>query len=152
VSAIRVAVTLPVLRFGVGPFAVDPLERLLGARVSDLLEPLMTGPMVPRRTEAGLLVDVYPLALPDGEGATLPLGRLGDFGIFNMGGVLVLTVPLAAAPLIAPRLGDALVGRSEPTPSLDGRSRVVRLAIRLPVGSRITLPLGSIGEIGVEAT
>jgi hypothetical protein len=84
VSAIRVDVTLPVLRIGMGPYTFDPLERLLGAPVEDLLGSLMAGPVVQRRTESGLTLDVYPLALPDGEGATLPLGGLGELGFFNL--------------------------------------------------------------------
>lgn len=149
-SAIRVVLTLPVLRLGVGPFAIDPLEHLVGAKVSDLLGPLMTGPVTQRRTEAGVLVDVYPLALPEGEGATVPLGGLGELGFFNARGLLVLTVPAAAASWVAARLGAAVVERAEGR-SLDGRSRVVALTLRLHPGARAAWPLGGMGEVGVEA-
>lgn len=150
-NAIRVDVTLPVLRLGLGPFVVDPLEQLVGARVSDLLEPLMRGPQTQRRTEAGVLVDVYPLALPDGEGAAIPLGSFGELGFFNDRSVLLLTVPALSAPFVVPRLGDSLLGPPERGMSTDGRSRIVNLRVKLEAGAKAAFPLGSFGEIGIEA-
>lgn len=150
-SAIRVDVTLPVLRLGFGPFVVDPLEQLVGARVSDLLEPLMRGPQTQRRTGAGVLVDVYPLALPDGEGAAIPLGNFGELGFFNEHSVLLLTVPALALPFVVPRLDHALLGTPEPALAADGRSRVVNLRVKLEAGAKAAFPLGRFGEIGVEA-
>ena len=43
------------------------------------------------------IVDRPPLRLPDGEGASLPLGPFGEFGFYNSRGRLVLTVPRPAA-------------------------------------------------------
>ena len=150
-SAIRVDVTLPVLRLGFGPFQIDPLEQLVGAKVSDLLEPLMTGPLTQRHTTAGVLVDVYPLALPEGEGASVPLGSFGELGFFNERSVLLLTVPALSVPFVVPRLGDSLLGPPERGSSADGRSRVVHLRVKFKPGAKAAFPLGSLGEIGVEA-
>lgn len=149
---LQLRLTLPCLRLGFGPFAIDPLEQLVGARLSDLLGSLMTGPMLQARSAAGTLVDIYPLAVPDGEGATVPLGRWGEFGVANDNGLLLLTVPATVAPFLAARLGNALERPPEPALALDGRSRVVLLHLRLAKGARATFPLGSLGELGVEAT
>jgi hypothetical protein len=151
VNALHLDLTLPVLRLGAGPFSFDPLEQLLGARVSDLLQPLMRGPTSQRRTAQGVLVDLYPLALPEGEGASVPLGALGELGFFNEGGLLVLTVPALSVPFLVSRLGSAVVRRSLPTLSADGRTHLVDLGIQWRAGARATFPLGSWGEIGLEA-
>jgi hypothetical protein len=40
---------------------------------------------------------VYPLAIPDGEGLELPVKLLGALGFYNLHGLLVLVVPPAVA-------------------------------------------------------
>jgi hypothetical protein len=144
-SVIRVNVVLPVLRLGAGPFTFDPFEQLVGAKISHYLEPLMTGPMTQRRTEDGLLVDVYALALLEGEGASFPMGAT-EVGFFNDGGTLVLTVPVLVAPLVVARLGTALVRPPRAVGS------VVEVPVQLRAGSRVSFPVGRLGEIAVEAT
>ena len=149
---LRLNLTLPILRIGIGPFTLDPLEQLVGAKVTDLLGALMIGPVGQRRCErSGVNVDVYPLALPDGEGASVPLGHLGELGFFNDTGIVALTVPAATAAWMATRLGDMLVSGPQPVDSVDGRSRVAILRVRLRPGARASFPLGRLGEVGVEA-
>ena len=50
---IRMNLTVPVTRVGFGPFSFDPLEQMIGAKLADLLEPLMTGPVTLRPSLAG---------------------------------------------------------------------------------------------------
>src|SRR5262245_32242639 len=110
----------------------------------------MTGPVTQRCTAAGTAVDVFPLALREGEGATVPFGALGELGVTNDQGTLVLTVPALAAPLLIARLGDVLVGTPVSGRSLDGRTRVVHLRVRFEPGTWVAFPLGSFGEMGLE--
>lgn len=150
-APLRVNVTLPVTRMGVGPFSFDPLEQLIGAPVTELLGALLAGPVVRRASATGAAVDVYPLALPDGEGATIPLGAWGEVGFRNDAGTLVLTVPWAMASWLRDRLGDARVRGPEPAAALEGGARVAQVWVRPRRGMRAALPLGALGECGVEA-
>lgn len=149
--AIRVNVTVPVTRIGFGPFSFDPLEQMIGAKLADLLEPLMVGPVTRRPSEAGAAIEVYPLALPDGEGASIPLGQWGEVGFANHDGLLVLTVPWSMAGWLRQRLGDAIVRGPEAGLSMDGSARVAEAWVRLRPGMRASVPLGALGECGVEA-
>jgi len=150
--AIRFNLVLPATKIGFGIFAVDPLEQVIGAPVADILESLMTGPVTQHPSQAGPAVDVFHLALPDGEGLTLPLGRWGELGFFNRMGVLVLTVPLPAANWIQTKLAGAIVHGPEQLLSQDGTARVARFGLRLQPGMSASFPLGVLGEIGLEAT
>lgn len=150
-APIRVNLTLPVTRIGFGPFSFDPLEQMIGAKVADLLEPLMTAPVSRRPSESGAAVEVYPLALPDGEGATIPLGQFGELAFAADDGVLVLTVPWSMAGWLRQRFGDAIVRGPEPAVALEGGARVARVWVVLREGMRATLPLGTLGELAVEA-
>lgn len=149
--AIRVNVTVPVTRIGFGPFSFDPLEQMIGAKLADLLEPLMVGPVTRRPSEAGAAIEVYPLALPEGEGASIPLGQWGEVGFANHDGLLVLTVPWSMAGWLRQRLGDAIVRGPEAGLSMDGSARVAEAWVRLRPGMRASVPLGALGECGVEA-
>ena len=149
--AIRVNVTVPVTRIGFGPFSFDPLEQMIGAKLADLLEPLMVGPVTRRPSEGGVAIEVYPLALPDGEGASIPLGQWGEVGFANHDGLLVLTVPWSMAGWLRQRLGDAILRGPEAGLSMDGSARVAEAWVRLRPGMRASLPLGALGECGVEA-
>lgn len=150
-EAIRVNLTLPVTRIGFGPFSFDPLEQMIGAPIAELLEPLLAGPVTRRPSAAGAAVEVYPLALPEGEGATIPLGSFGEIGFANERGLLVLTVPWSMAGWLRERLGSAIVRGPEAGTSLDGTARVATAWVRLRPGMRASLPLGALGECGVEA-
>jgi hypothetical protein len=150
-TAIRVDITVPVTRIGFGPFSFDPLEQMIGAKLADLLAPLMVGAVTRRPSATGPAVEVYPLALPAGEGATIPLGSMGEVGFANDAGLVVLTVPWSMASWAGQRAGDALVRGPEPALSLDGAARVAKLWVRLRPGMRATVPLGVLGEAGIEA-
>lgn len=150
-AAIRVDVTVPVTRFGFGPFAFDALEQMIGAPLADLLAPLMVGPVARRPSAAGPAVEVYPLALPPGEGASIPLGAMGEVGFANDGGLIALTVPWAMASWVVQRAGAAVVRGPEAALSLDGSARVAKVWVRLRPGMRASVPLGALGEAGVEA-
>jgi len=136
---------------GFGPFAIDPLAEVIGAPVTDILESLMTGPVSQRPSQAGPAVDVYPLALPDGEGLTIPLGRWGELGFRNERAQLVLTVPLPAATWIQTKLAGAIVRGPDHLLSQDRTARVARFWLRLQPGMSAAFPLGVLGEIGLEA-
>ena len=119
--------------------------------MADILESLMTGPVTQRPSQAGPAVDIYPLALPDGEGLTLPLGRWGELGFRNERSMLVLTVPLPAASWVQRRLGQAIIRGPDHLLSQDGTARVARFWLRLQPGMNAAFPLGVLGEIGLEA-
>ena len=46
----------------------------------------------------------YPLAIPDGEGITIPIKHFGEFGFYNLHSALVLVVPIAAMDVVTPQL------------------------------------------------
>jgi hypothetical protein len=82
-AAMRINLTVPTTAVRVGPFAFDGLKALLGVDLGDLLSSLMIGPKYQRTGGAGV-VDVYPLAIPDGEGLTIPIKLFGEFGFYNL--------------------------------------------------------------------
>ena len=149
--AIRFSLTLPVTRFGVGPFSFDLVERAIGAPVAELLSSMMTGPVQRRPSAGGPAIDVYPLALPKGEGLAIPLGALGELGVRNDSGLLELTVPRRAEAWILGRVPSAIARGPEHGLSLDGTARVSRFWLMLDPGMRAAVPLGTLGEIGIEA-
>lgn len=150
-QAVRVNLTMPVTRIGFGPFSFDPVEQMIGAPLASLLESLMVAPVSRRPSLAGPAIEVYPLALPPGEGATIPLGQFGEIGFANEDGLLVLTVPWGMAGWLREKLGDAVVRGPEAGLSLDGTARVAVAWVRLRPGMRASFPLGALGEVGVEA-
>jgi hypothetical protein len=149
--SIHFGLTLPVTRFGVGPFSFDPVEQAIGAPVAELLDSMMTGPVRRRPSAAGPAIDVYPLALPEGEGVSVPLGPFGELGFKNDGGLLELTVPRRAEAWILGRVPSAIARGPEHGQSLDGTARISRFWLQLTPGMRAAMPLASFGEIGIEA-
>ncbi|MCK6529714.1 hypothetical protein L6R50_19885 [Myxococcota bacterium] len=149
--SLRVDLTLPVTRIGFGAFSFDPVQSLLGAPLADVLSPVLRSPPWRRPSPSGVAVDVYPVALPDGEGASLTLGQFGEVGFRNDGGTLVLSVPIPMAGWAARQLGDAVVGGPVRRDALDGGAAVADFWVRLRPGTRRSLPLGTLGELGVEA-
>ena len=150
-GAIRVNLTLPVTRLGFGPFSFDPIEQMIGCPVAELLASLMTGPTYRRPSAAGPAVEVYPLALPRGEGASVPLGQWGEIGFANEDGLLALTVPWGMAGWLQSKLGESLVRGPEPGLSQDGTARVALALVRVRPGMAAGFPLGALGELGLEA-
>ena len=149
--AIRFLLMVPVTRFGVGPFSVDPVEQLIGCPLADLLEPLRVGPITRRPSASGTAVEVHPLALPEGEGLAIPLGQFGSVGFRNDQGLLELTVPAVWGARLASQLGAALVRGPERWRAGDGISEVEVVWLGLRAGVGLRLPLGLLGEVAVEA-
>lgn len=151
--ALRVNITVPTTGVRLGFFAFDALKALLGVDLGDVLSPLMIGPKVQRPILGGV-VDVFPLALPEGEGLTVPIKFIGGFGFRNLQGALVLQVPPVAVDLVRAQLvaelasGEALGPRAADN---GAGGTVTEFAIWLRPGMRKALPLGSLGEIGVDA-
>lgn len=145
---IRLDLTVPALAFGFGAFRVDPVTSLLGCSVEELVEDLLVAPVHRAVGEAGPL-DVYPLALPDGEGASLPLGRFGQAGFENVAGVLVLHLPRMLRGLVVRRAVGMLEGPVEDV-QFEG-SPSIRVPLRLRPGMGFRVPLGGLGEVGLHA-
>jgi hypothetical protein len=59
-------------------------------------------------------------------------------------------VPLGFSGWVRQRFGDAVMRGPAEGLSLDGTARVARYAIRVRAGMKAAIPLGAIGEIGVE--
>ncbi|MES2638105.1 MAG: hypothetical protein V4850_01425 [Myxococcota bacterium] len=152
-SALRVNLTAPTTAVRLGPFSFDGLKALVGVDLAEALSPLMIGSRYQRSGTAGP-VDVYPLAIPDGEGLSIPVKLMGEIGFYNHHGALVLIVPPAAVDVLRAQLavelaaGEALGPRF--TSGASGGT-VAEFAVRLRPGMRKAVPLGRFGEIGVEA-
>ena len=144
--AIRFLLTVPVTRFGVGPFSIDPVEQLIGCPLADLLEPLRVGPIERRPSASGTAVEVHPLALPEGEGLAIPLGQFGEVSFANRRGLLELAVPSAWGERLARRLGSALVRGPL---RVEGTAATVVCWAELSEGMRAVVPLGAWGELAV---
>lgn len=133
----------PALTFG--PFSVDPIRLLIGASLGDLLAPLMRAP-VGRRGN----LDVYPLALPDGEGISIPVKGWGSLGFRNLGGIFVVIVP----SVIAGQVGAALaptIARGDAAPRFDPSSngQTAEWGIRTRPGMRFPICSSPV-EIALE--
>ena len=152
-DAMRVNLTVPTTTVRLGPIAFDGLKALLGIDIGDVLSSLMIGPKFQRPILGGF-VDVYPLAIPDGEGLTIPIKLFGEIGFYNLHSVLVLVVPVAAMDLVTPQLAAEIAAgeAAGPRVRVGGRGgHVAEYAVRLKAGMRKAVPLGGFGEIGVEA-
>ena len=145
---IRLDLSVPVLAFGVGPFRFDPIQTLLGCSFEDLVESLLVAPSFERAAAGGGRVTVYPLALPDGEGAAIPLGRFGEASFANEAGQLVLIVPVAMRSLLQSKVQSMLVQAPERVTA--SGAPAWRFTLLLRPGLAFRLPLGSLGEVGVE--
>ncbi len=152
-DALRVNLTAPTTQVRLGPFLFDGLKALIGMDLADALAPMMIGPRV-QRTGPNGVVDVYPLAIPDGEGLSIPVKFVGEVGFYNLRSLLVLVIPPALVEVVGAQLaaelasGDARGPRANTTPA--GAS-VMEFALRLRPGMRKVVPLGKFGEIGLEA-
>ena len=146
--------SLPSTRVRLGPIAIDGVEALLGVSLVHVLDPLMPAPRFTRPTEAGGEVEVYPLAIPDGEGVSVPIKHAGEVGLRNHRGYLILILPAGLAEVMRDQLAEEIRNKRAAGPraarGTDG-SLVVEFAIALRPGMKKTIPLGSFGELGVEA-
>jgi len=149
-NAIRLNLILPITRIGFGAFTVDPLIQLIGMPLADILSPLMTGPLHQRPSASGVLVDVYPLQLPAGEGASIQLGQAGELGFANDRGFLRLIVPWMAVSWIHARLAPYIVHGPVQSLSRDRRAYLGEVWIRLEPAMRAGIPLPGLGEVELE--
>ncbi len=152
-DAMRVNLTVPTTAVRLGPFAFDGLKALVGMDLGDVLASLMIAPKFQRPVLGGV-VDVYPLAIPDGEGLSVPIKLLGEIGFYNLQSLLVLVVPVAAMDVVKAQLAAEIAAGEAAGPRLRpgaGGGTVAEFAVRLKPGMRKAVPLGTWGEIGVEA-
>ncbi len=152
-TALRVNLTVQTMAARLGPFAFDGLKALIGMDLADVLASLIIGPRTQRPVLGGV-VDVYPLAIPDGEGLSVPIKLLGEIGFYNLKSLLVLVAPVAAMDMVKAQLaveiaaGEAAGLRLRP--GVNGGT-VAEFAVRLKPGMRKAVPLRTWGELGVEA-
>ncbi len=101
------------------------------------------------------MLDVSPPAIPEGEGRSLPVQLLGDIGFRNYQGLLVLIVPAAVAEVVRQELGEEIAAKQAAGPrfveAVGRGGYVAEFAVRLRVGMRKAVPLGTCGEIGMPA-
>lgn len=152
--ALRVNLTVPSTTVRLGPVAFDGLKALLGVDIGDVLAPLMVGVRHQRPLPTGGTLDVFPLAIPEGEGLTIPIKLFGEVGFRNLAGFLVLILPPAVAELVAQQLAGEIAQKLAAGPRFIQGSAggiVAEFAVRLVPGMRKSIPLGTVGEIGLEA-
>ena len=148
--ALRVNRTVPTTQVRLGPFAFDGLKALLGVDLADMLALLMIGPKSQRPVLGGV-VDVHPLAIPDGEGHSVPIQLLGEIGLKNLRSLLVLVVPIAAMDVVTPQLASEIATGDAAGPRVrvgSSGGHVAEYAVRLKPGMRKAVPLGAFGELG----
>ncbi len=152
--ALRLNLTVPTTTVRLGPIAFDGLKALLGVDLGDVLSPLMIGERHQRAGPNGTPVDVFPLAIPEGEGLSIPIKLFGEVGFRNLSGYLVLVLPPAVAEVVREQLAPEIAAKMAAGPRFvpGGAGGIVaEFALRLVPGARKAIPLGSVGEIGVEA-
>ena len=153
-GALRFNLSLPSARVRLGPVSLDGVELLLGVSLSQILDPLMPAPRFSRAGPSGAELDVYPLAIPDGEGLTVPVKRVGEIGFRNYKGYLIIIIPLTLSEIMREQLAEEIQAKRaagpRPARGTDG-AMVSEFAIVLRPGMRKVIPLGSLGELGVEA-
>jgi hypothetical protein len=151
--ALRVNLTAPTTAIRIGPFSFDGLKALLGFELAELLGPMMVGPKFQRPILGGV-IDLYPLAIPNGEGLTIPVKLVGGVGFRNLHGALVLQVPPAMVDLVRAQLATELANGEALGPANNDNGAggtVTEFALRLRPGMRKAIPLGTWGELGLEA-
>ncbi len=145
-STILLDLVVPVTRIQLGSLVFDPLEQALGRPLSEVLRPVCVGSPTQRETPSGPQ-DVYRLVVPPGESVSVGLGPVGELGLGNTDGQLVITTPSAGALVLRPQLQHKLVREDR-----DARvwGDVVRMTCAVRRGDRVAIPLGRFGELGVE--
>lgn len=147
---LRVDLTLPSTKLTFGSLAYDPLKQILGIDLRALLAPLLRGePYI--KTVGTAAVQVFPLDIAPGTRVSVPLGIYGELAVGNDQGLLALTVPIRAGRWLEEQAGDLIVGGPIPIADDDGVHRASAVWLRLDPGMRTSLPLGLIGELGLEA-
>lgn len=152
--ALRVNLTVPTTTVRLGPLAFDGLKALLGVDLDGVLSPLMIAHRHQRPIPSGGMVDVFPLAIPEGEGMSIPIKLFGEVGFRNVQGFLVLVLPPAVAEVVQAQLAPEIAAKMAAGPRFIQGSAggiVAEFAVRLVPGMRKAIPLGTAGEIGLEA-
>lgn len=153
-GVLRCNLCLPSTRLRLGPMSFDGVEALLGVSLARVLEPLMPEPRFTRTNDVGAEIDVYPLAIPDGEGISMPIRHIGEIGFRNHRSFLILILPAALSEVMREQLAEDIrqkrAAGPRPARGTDG-SLVVEYAIALRPGMRKAIPLGGFGELGIEA-
>lgn len=153
-SALKVNLTVPSTKLRLGPVAIDGLAAFLGVDLASVLAPLLREAPTTRTLPGGGVVDVYPLAIPEGEGLSVPIKHVGDLGFRNFQSFLVLIVPLAIAEPLRERLSEEIASKQAAGPRFvhgSGGSVIAEFAVMLKPGMKKAIPLGTWGELGVEA-
>ena len=147
---LRINLTLPSMKIGFGPLSYNPLKEMLGFDPREALASLLCSePYI--RTTGGAAIEVFPLAIAPGMGASISLGGLGKFAVANDRGLVALTVPARASQWLQDRAGGLLVEGPTPVEDDYGVHQVSVAWVRLSPGTRVGLPLGLLGELGLEA-
>ena len=149
-STLRLDLTLPSTKVGVGPLSYDPLKEMLGIEPRAALAPVLRAQPYIRTTDR-TATEVFPLGLAPGVCVVVPLGSFGEFALANDRGQLALTVPIKASPWVGEQLGRHLVAGPTPVADRDGVRRVAVSWLRLAPGQRAALSLSLFGELGLEA-
>ena len=153
-GALRFNLSLPSTRIRLGPIVIDGLEALLGVSLPQILDPLMPAPRYTRQNAQGAEVEVYPLAIPDGEGLSVPIKSIGELGFRNYKSYLILILPPGLAEVMREQLAEDIAAKraAGPRPARGANGGlVVEFAIALRPGMKKVIPLGQYGELGVEA-
>jgi len=147
---LRVNLTLPSTKLTFGVLSYDPLKDMLGFEPREALAPLLRAdPYI--RTTGSSATEVVPLTLAPGVRVALPLGPLGEIGVANDRGLLAVTVPARATRWLQDHLGNLVVAGPQAVTGADGMHRLSVAWVRLPPGTRASMPLGLLGEVGIEA-
>ena len=146
-GAIKIDLVAPTPTMSFGPFSVDPIRLLTGSSLADILGPLMRGPVTRRGSQ-----DVYQLALPEGEGLSVPIKGFGALGFRNLSGVFIVIVPAVLAGPMGVELADAIKRGDAAGPRFDPASQgqTAEFAIRMKKGMRFGIGVGGM-EVGIEA-
>lgn len=147
-APILLDLVVPRTKVCLGPFVFDPLTQLLGRPLREVLEPICAAPPTERHTALGTH-DVFRVAVPPGDSVSVSFGTLGELGLGNQDGLLVIAAPSAAALLLRPQLQHKLV-KDEVVPRRGSLVEVTRLTCKLARGDRLSVTMGRAGELGVE--
>ncbi len=141
-GAIRVRVTLPAPSIQLGGLSIDPFAMIGAAGLDDIVASLLFAPI--ETVVFPSPAKVYPLALPSGEGITVPIERIGgELGFWNHDGILVVTVPAILFAAMRTSMADVIMDAKQIGGSVQAR-------LRLTKGQRrnINTPFG---PLGIEA-
>ena len=142
-QSLNLDITAPSLA---GRFGVDPMTFLLGQPLSEVMEPFMRGPTT-RQGKGRQATRTFPVQVAPGLGLVLPIKALGEVGIHNKEGNLVLTVPALVERAVVGMVHPYLVGKRKI--DVNG-TPLAELMLEPPKGAALTLPLGPLGKLTIQ--